>query len=317
MAKKKKWTADEVRDALEKRFTGGGNGNSEKCVVFHEVPTGTGFGVGWIDTVVCEMWPSNGWTRRAIEIKVARADFMQELNNPHKSRWAREYYHEFWFASPPDIIAVEELPEGAGLYHTRGDTVVVKRAAARKNDPKNSDELVASLMRSASGAMEATERKIRQDALNGSEAYQRMCAVEQGINRFFEENNTALHSYYEAEEVAEKVYEQMCKVTVGDVLTEQRKKIMNHIDEFRGRMLGLLNAMIPIAFLGFTEADNVGKAYFDLYGLNDNEAWGEIGKRAKHNNGVRSVKAAAEIKKIVSRMMREVVKIEGTEHEHL
>lgn len=301
MAKKKpkKWTADEVRKCIENRFDITGNGNSKKSVVFHEVPTGTGFNVGWIDSVVCELWPSNFWHRRAIEIKVARSDFLHELDNYAKSEWAREHFHEFYFCSPPDIIKADEVPEGCGLYHTRGDSIVTKKKAMR-HIPKTTDELVAALMRSAEKAMSSAHQRAIEKALEESREYQRMKAVWKGVKKFFDMRNE-----YVFDMTADEICEKLTKATSSDIAKAQHDLISSHLHSFRNKMFELLRVMIPIAFIGLTEADELGNAYFRSFGLRDLGAWSEIKERAKASRSRERARHSNAIYEIVE-MLKDV-----------
>ena len=300
MAKKqrRKWTAEEVRACIERRFNILGNGDSQKTVVFHEVPTGTGFGVGWIDSVVCEMWPSNGWTRRAIEIKVARADFMHELEHFEKSAWARAHFHEFWFCSPPDIIKPGETPEGCGLYHTRADSIIVK-TAARRNEALCTDQLVAALMRSAEKSITSAYARAEKKALAGSSEFQRMKAIAEGVEKFFDLKNEYIH-----DPTPEGIFEKLCDTTIGDIARAEHELVMGQVGGFRQKILELLRVMIPISMIGLLEADELGKSYFRSYGLRDRNAWAEILKRAKSQQGTTGGLA-------ISKALKQIVEMFG------
>lgn len=295
MAKKKpkKWTADEVRKCIENRFDILGNGNSKKSVVFHEVPTGTGFRVGWIDSVVCELWPSNFWHRRAIEIKVARSDFLHELDNYAKSEWAREHFHEFYFCSPPDIIKPDEVPEGCGLYHTRGDSIVTKKKAMR-HIPKTTDELVAALMRSAEKAMSSAYERAERKALEESMEYQRMKRVYEIVEEFFNKRGQ-----YICVNDPEEIHERLQKATASDVAKAEFDIVHGQLDTFRNRMFEVLRVMIPMAFIALNETDDLGKTYFRSFGLRDLGAWSEITDRAKASRRRDKTKKAVAVKEIV------------------
>lgn len=295
MAKKqrRKWTADEVRTCIEMRFDIIGNGESQKSLVFHEVPTGTGFGVGWIDSVVCEMWPSNGWTRRAIEIKVSRADFLNELEHFEKSAWARAHFHEFWFCSPPDIIKPGETPEGCGLYHTRGNSIITK-TAARRHEAISSDELVAALMRSAQKSISSAYARAEKKALAESSEFQHMKAIVEGVEKFFDLKNEYIH-----DPTPEGIFKKLCDSTIGDIARAEHELVIGQVGNFRQKILDLLRVMIPISMIGLLEADELGKNYFRSFGLQDRNAWSEILKRAKRESTTGSSAQAKALKQIV------------------
>jgi len=279
MAKKRKWTADEVRRCIAKRFDAAGNGAGEKSIVLHEMATATGFSrrMGWIDTCVFEMWPSRGWTRRAIEIKVSRADFLHELKQPKKSEWARKHFHEFWFCSPPDIIKPAEVPEGSGLYHTNGDSVVTKVAARRQESPSCSDEFVASLIRSASRRIKSEHLRAQKRALEDSDEYKDKLAVYNAVSKFFKLKSRGFDIIGMDED---RLFEELCKVTAGTDAKKQSGKVNLQLSRFRNMMNELVQVMVPLAYLGILETDKVGEEYFASFGLKDKEkSWLEIAER--------------------------------------
>ncbi len=78
---------------------------------------------------------------RAFEIKVDRADFLHELNDPRKRDAALALSNEYYFAAPYGLISPDEIPEEAGLaevkVHQRGtfkDFVIVETVKAPRRD---------------------------------------------------------------------------------------------------------------------------------------------------------------------------------------
>lgn len=50
-----------------------------------------------------------------VEVKVSRSDFLAEVRNPLKQeRWLR-HAHRAYYATPKDLVRVEEIPVGWGL----------------------------------------------------------------------------------------------------------------------------------------------------------------------------------------------------------
>jgi len=62
-----------------------------------------------------DLWPSGKLSRYAFEIKVSRSDFLKELDQPDKRKWAMDISNEFWFVCAPDVAKNSEIPEGCGL----------------------------------------------------------------------------------------------------------------------------------------------------------------------------------------------------------
>ncbi|MCJ7576485.1 MAG: hypothetical protein MUO80_07445, partial [Dehalococcoidia bacterium] len=112
----------------------------QKYVVMEQVPDGTGSYQGrWVDAVVFDLWPSKGLLRSAFEIKVSRSDFLRELANPVKYKWAVESFHEFWYVAPQDVIKSEELPANVGWLCPRAGKLAIKRRAVQNPNPKLDD----------------------------------------------------------------------------------------------------------------------------------------------------------------------------------
>ena len=126
---------------------------------FVELPDGTGSAYSRkIDLFAQNCFPSKRFLSVAVEIKVTRADFRQELDHPGKRLvWERQA-NEFWFAAPKGVILVEELPEGAGLLEAWGGKLRAKRRARQRmeNFPKHS--LMISMARAAAEARDRAQR---------------------------------------------------------------------------------------------------------------------------------------------------------------
>ncbi|MDB5057221.1 MAG: hypothetical protein JWO59_693 [Chloroflexi bacterium] len=106
---------------------------------FRELRTGTGFGSSSnqrIDAFAIHLWPSKHYHRVAYEVKVSRSDFLVELRKPEKRRLALLYSNQFYFAAPPGIITVAELPPEAGLIEVSAGGRVEVRIAAPMRDTR-------------------------------------------------------------------------------------------------------------------------------------------------------------------------------------
>ncbi len=145
-----KITANDLVDRLRVRY------DAKEWLTATEVANATGSMAGrWIDFAAIHKWPS----RRlyvAVEIKVSRADFRRELEEPEKRRWVEDQMSEFWFAAPKGVIPLEELPEGAGLLETWGDKLrATRRARQRKNVEPKREFMLAMMRRIATGGEKA------------------------------------------------------------------------------------------------------------------------------------------------------------------
>jgi hypothetical protein len=67
------------------------------------------------DLVRVGMWHSRGTGVDVHEIKVSRADWLRELDDPAKAEAWWPHCNRFWVVTVPGIVAPAELPEGWGL----------------------------------------------------------------------------------------------------------------------------------------------------------------------------------------------------------
>jgi hypothetical protein len=74
-----------------------------------------------IDLYAIECAPSKGCPKHAVEVKVSRQDWLNELKQPMKRRMAMDISNYFWFAAPVGIIKKEELPPQCGLIEVGGE----------------------------------------------------------------------------------------------------------------------------------------------------------------------------------------------------
>ena len=87
--------------------------------------------------------------RIAYEVKVSRSDLMRELANPYKRSHAEKVCHRWVLATPPGLVRMGELPDGAGLVEIHPQGVRWVEQGVRK-DCESPDFFVASLARRAS-----------------------------------------------------------------------------------------------------------------------------------------------------------------------
>lgn len=105
-------TATAIADALEKHFIDPKDPTSG--VVLREV-TAPGSSRR-IDLLAVSLWASRGFGIDAVEIKVDRADYLREIDNPAKADPWWRCSNRFWIAAPSTLIADPTLlPKGWGL----------------------------------------------------------------------------------------------------------------------------------------------------------------------------------------------------------
>ncbi len=141
--------AQDLKDMLRRKYTPKTVQWETRDIVrrgfacFEEFQFGGKHGRKRIDFVSVGLWASNGFTRRAFEVKVSRSDFLSEIKNLEKSWEAREFFHEFWIVAPKGLFDVSELSEGAGWMYPTKRGLRIGHQATYNPAPTNSDGLIA------------------------------------------------------------------------------------------------------------------------------------------------------------------------------
>jgi len=87
--------------------------------------------------------------RIAFEIKIDRADWKHELEDPTKRIPAMELAHEFYFIAPAGVIPQNDMPEGCGLMEVTAENRIVTAIDAGHMTGGSPDwALVAAMLRS-------------------------------------------------------------------------------------------------------------------------------------------------------------------------
>jgi len=107
-------TSELIKKLIEKKY----NHENGQYIVFDELRNGTGYGkivTGSIDVFVLNTYPSKQFQRMAFEIKVSRSDFLREIKNPNKRRFAMAMSNEFYFVAPKGLLKNSDIPLNCGL----------------------------------------------------------------------------------------------------------------------------------------------------------------------------------------------------------
>lgn len=134
--------------------------------VFFEVGNDTGTKVTrHADAVSIGIWPSTGHRIHGYEVKVSRADFVNEMKDGAKAQAVFQYCHHWSLATPPGLIKVDELPPNWGLVTFDGKTLRTVKMAPRLSPVPLSAGFVAALVRRAgdidAGLIAAAQNKTR------------------------------------------------------------------------------------------------------------------------------------------------------------
>lgn len=148
---KRPTTAADIRAAVREHY-------GDSAAVFDEVANGSGTRREHrrADCVAMGLWPSRGLYLSGVEIKISRADWLNELKRPAKAESIARYCDFWWLAVADDTIVREgELPANWGLMVLAGGRLKIV-AQARKLDPESLDRgFIAALLRRAAEAQDA------------------------------------------------------------------------------------------------------------------------------------------------------------------
>jgi hypothetical protein len=141
----KQWTEAMLLEMLQNTY----KESDGHCVLTHvRSDPGTSFGIRTADALSFGLWPSRGLYLTGYEVKVARNDWMKELDNPAKAD-AIGRRCDFWYIiAAPGIVSLEELPEGWGLMEpARTRLKIIKKAGKNENPEPMTRGFVSTILR--------------------------------------------------------------------------------------------------------------------------------------------------------------------------
>lgn len=143
MSGESRWTAENVVGLLRARYAG----NDWAFVA--DVPNGTGANCNRrCDGLAMSLWPSKGLYLHGHEIKVARSDWLKEIQDVAKAAAFSVFCHYWWIVAPSGIVKLEELPSDWGLMcPTGGGSLRVKRPATLTEPALPDHSLLAGIFR--------------------------------------------------------------------------------------------------------------------------------------------------------------------------
>lgn len=125
-----------------------GAANLGKYIPLTQVSSSTGGANNIADLMIIGAWHSSGNFVEGFEVKVSRADWLNEVKNPNKCQPSRRFCHKWWLVIADEKMVKEgELPEDWGMMAVvDGALKVIKKAPILKPVPLEID-FVASLLR--------------------------------------------------------------------------------------------------------------------------------------------------------------------------
>ncbi len=280
-------TSEEIVGLLRKKYE-----DSRRFIVLEQVPDGTGFAQSrTIDAAVFSLWPSDGLTRAAFEIKVARSDFIRELQIPNKHKWCRECFHEFWFVAPKEVIQLDEIPGGVGWMCPRGDKLVVKKLCQRNPTPRLDDSLLAAFMRAAGKEIKRDTDKMRKEILKTDPTHLDALSYKTAVVAFLQSRGTQGHLFDATEDMVRELLEQ---ATLDRQLVQDRDQLIEKLSQFQRRMQELFTIFALVANKSLLERNKFGEYIVTKYGGHDREALKSLRDTGKEK-GYRGTKEYTDI----------------------
>lgn len=142
--KRKPWTAGALLDLLRARYA------PPSFAFVEEVRRGTGsLANRSADAMALSLWPSRGVFFHGFELKVSRADWRRERDNPEKAEEMAALCRYWWIVAPAGVVPVEEVPDNWGLLETSDEPggLVQSRAAKQLEEKACDINLTAAILR--------------------------------------------------------------------------------------------------------------------------------------------------------------------------
>lgn len=110
-------TATHIINALAAKF------KAPEYAFLTEVRNSVGFSakVRTADAMAMSLWPSRGLYMTGFEVKVSRADWKKELEQPEKAEELARFCKMWFVACPEKLIDKDEVPPGWGLIYVKDD----------------------------------------------------------------------------------------------------------------------------------------------------------------------------------------------------
>lgn len=145
-----------------------------------KVPDGTGMAkLRTADGLAMSLWPSKGLHLHGFEIKVARGDWLKEIQDPSKANAFARFCHYWWIVAPAGVLKIEELPSDWGwMCPTPSGNLRTKKAPTFRQTPEVIDyALLAGIFRACLRSSD-TEQRVQ---VANAQGYQR--GYEAGLKR--------------------------------------------------------------------------------------------------------------------------------------
>lgn len=221
--------------ALSKRYS------APEYAFLQHVRNGTGYSrrvTRTADALAYSLYPSRGLELHGFEVKVSRADWIHEKEDPEKAEEISKFCDRWWIAIGDEkIVQPGELPPTWGLLIPKGDKLIVK-VEAPKLEAKPLDKLmVAAILRKATdGVVPKSSIEMLVHERVNAEVEHRMSRSEEGrlqarinhleslIETFQERSGVDISETWRGEKIADAVR----AVMKSSDAVESAKRVLEH-----------------------------------------------------------------------------------------
>lgn len=130
-------STSELTHRLFSKFGTSEDATTNPYIVTTQVRPNATHGDSTADAVVIGNWPSNGYEIQGFEIKVSRADWLNEVKKPNKCDPTKKYCNKWWLLIASEkMVKPGELPEDWGMMVAHGRNLrIVKDAPTLTPEP--------------------------------------------------------------------------------------------------------------------------------------------------------------------------------------
>lgn len=278
MNEKKKYTAADLVGLIRCKYSG------NAYTVLEQVADGTGGGCGsWIDAAVFSLWPSKGIWRAACEVKVSRADFLNELSNPNKNEWARKHFDFFWYVVAPGVAKDDEAPTGCGVMTVRGGGLSIVKQAPRREDVKTDKWVIASFARSLDKERERFKKDGLREAIESDRTYLEAKGWKEAGERFLKDRGEYCYGYD-----ANEIYAELSKAANGKTPESHDAEHMLYVlGSLQDNVIQFLQQVAPLAGSLLNARDEAGEYIVGRWGSRDDGSIESLRAAIKNNGNSR------------------------------
>lgn len=190
--------ADQIKILLNEKFYDGA-----KNLIGFEINEGTGGAGGRrADAIAFYLWPSNDYKLIGFEIKVSRADWLNELKQPEKSLPIAQFCDEWYLVAPIGVLGIDELPKSWGYIQASKSGLRTKIRAPKRTPVEPDKPFMASLLRSLVAKYQDTS------LINEWKEKQRDSMIEEFEARFKRETQKMFDDLMECKKVIKEFNDQ-------------------------------------------------------------------------------------------------------------